>query len=213
MFIVLQSVPGLLRAASSAGAAPEFWIYPLQTILCAALLIRFRRAYPTGMNATGAVIGLVVGIFVFGLWISPQAVFHAAPRLAGGFNPHQIPPWAGAGNVLFTAVVLMRFARLVLVVPAIEEIFWRGCLLRYLKREDFTKLPFGDWTPFSFGIVTLGFTFEHSRPDWPAALVTGVLYNLVAIRTRSLPACFTAHAVTNLLLGIYIMQTHQWGFW
>ena len=61
--------------------------------------------------------------------------------------------------------------------------------------------------------MTVGFMFEHSRPDWPAALITGLLYNLVAVRTRSLPACVTAHAVTNALLGGYVMYTHQWGFW
>ena len=48
---------------------------------------------------------------------------------------------------------------------------------------------------------------------WPAALVTGFLYNVVAVRTRSLPACVAAHAVTNALLGGYVMYTHQWGFW
>ena len=80
-------------------------------------------------------------------------------------------------------------------------------------KEDFLALPFGMWTPLSFGVVVLGFTFEHSRPDWPAAFVTGILYNLVAVRTRSLPACVLAHALTNALLGWYVMTTHQWGFW
>ncbi len=55
--------------------------------------------------------------------------------------------------------------------------------------------------------------FEHSRPDWPAALVTGALLNLVAYRTRSLGACVLAHAVANLLLGLYVLRTGQWGFW
>ena len=46
-----------------------------------------------------------------------------------------------------------------------------------------------------------------------AALLTGALYNLVAYRTKSLGACVLAHAVTNLLLGLWIMSTRQWGFW
>ena len=100
-----------------------------------------------------------------------------------------------------------------LAVPWLEEIFWRGFLLRYLIREDFTSLPFGSWSRFSFLVTTLGFMFEHGMVDWPAALVTGVLYNLVAIRTRSLSACVLAHALTNALLGGYVMHTGQWGFW
>ena len=118
------------------------------------------------------------------------------------------PHWA---FLWFTLV--LRFVRLVAVVPIMEEVFWRGFLLRYLVQENFTALPFGAWSPLSFAVVTLGFTFEHSRPDWPAAFITGILYNLVAIRTRSLPACVLAHALTNLCLGLYVMQTHQWGFW
>jgi len=61
--------------------------------------------------------------------------------------------------------------------------------------------------------VTVAFTFSHSRPDWPAAFITGALYNVVACRTQSLASCVLAHAGTNLLLGLWIMQTQQWGFW
>ena len=46
-----------------------------------------------------------------------------------------------------------------------------------------------------------------------SALITGVLFNLVAIRTRSLSACVLAHALTNALLGLWILRTGQWGFW
>jgi len=49
--------------------------------------------------------------------------------------------------------------------------------------------------------------------DWPAAVITGGLYNLVAYRTKSLFTCVVTHSLTNLLLGVWIMQTKQWGFW
>jgi CAAX prenyl protease-like protein len=222
LFILLQVLPGVLRQAfaSPMGATapfwlayPESWVYPLQTVLCAALVIRFRAAYPKWINVRGALFALIVGVAVFVEWISPQAFFHAVPRTAGGFNPHRLPPGAADNAALYAGVVGLRFARLVLAVPALEEVFWRGFLLRYLVREDFTRVPIGAFTLFSFSAVAVGFTLEHSKPDWPAALAAGVLYNIVAVRTKSLMACVLAHAVTNLLLGLYIMQTHQWGFW
>ncbi len=222
LFILLQAVPGILQSAATGQTratvsfwltTPEFWVYPLQTLLCAAVLLRFRSAYSRWLNASGAIVGLLVGIVVFAEWISPQWLFQAAPRSAGGFNPHLLPPGAGADGLVYASVVGLRFARLVLVVPALEEIFWRGFLLRYLVREDFTSVPLGTFTWMSFGVVALGFMLEHSTPDWGAALVAGVLYNFVAIRSRSLPACILAHAVTNFLLGCYIMETRQWGFW
>ena len=54
---------------------------------------------------------------------------------------------------------------------------------------------------------------EHGTVDYVPALITGVLFNAVAVWTKSLWACVLAHAVTNLGLGLYVMATRQWGFW
>ena len=71
----------------------------------------------------------------------------------------------------------------------------------------------GTFTWMSFAITTVAFCFEQQPPDWPAAVLTGALFNLVAYRTRSLAACVLTHAVTNLALAFYILHTKQWGFW
>lgn len=102
---------------------------------------------------------------------------------------------------------------MVVVVPLVEEFFWRGFLLRFLIKDEFHTVPFGMFSWKSFSIVSVAFCFEHQMADWPGALVTSVLYNLVACRTKSLAACVVAHAATNLGLGIYILRTGQFGFW
>lgn len=216
LFCLLLALPGLVKHESPASPwflrTPEFWVYPLQTLLCGAWLFSFRRDYPRGISLLAALIGAGVGVLAWILWISPQAFFGFPPRL-DGFNPTLLLTPDGQRSAAYSLTVALRFARLVLVIPWLEEIFWRGFLLRYLIREDFTSLPFGSWSPLSVAVVTLGFVFEHHSPDWPAAFLTGVLYNWVAIRTRSLSACVLAHAVTNALLGGYVMHTRQWGFW
>ncbi len=183
-----------------------YWIYPLQTAICAGALLWYWRNYDfSGTTGGKLLIGIAVGLLIFALWIAPQELFHQPQRMEG-FDPYVIPemtPW----------MLATRFARLVLVVPLVEEIFWRGFLLRYLVREDFTALPFGSANRMSFWIVVLLFTSIHAQSDWSAAFVTGILLNLIAVRTRSLTACVTAHAVANLTLGIYICVTRQWGFW
>ena len=145
---------------------------------------------------------------VFGIWIAPQYFLNFAPRIVG-FDPTLLEN----NSATYWSTILFRFLRLVVVVPLVEEVFWRGFLLRFIIDEHFERVPFGKFTWLSFAVVTFAFTFTHSRPDWPAAFITGALYNVVAYRTQSLASCVLAHAVTNLLLGLWIMQTRQWGFW
>ena len=185
----------------------EFWVYPAQTILCGLLLLYFRECYAFhGLKNVG--FTLLIAFAVFALWITPQQFLNFAPRTIG-FDPSVLVSNAAT----YWSAIIFRFLRLVVVVPVMEEIFWRNFLLRFVIDEQFERVPFGKFSWPSFAIVTLAFTFSHSRPDWLAAFVAGALYNIVAYRTRSLGSCVLAHAVTNLLLGFWIVQTHQWGFW
>ena len=188
-------------------AAPEFWIYPLQTLLCGGLLIYFRREYEF-QPLRRPLFAIGVALLVFLLWIAPQQFFRFPTRLFG-FDPEI---FAAAPTQYWTTLGL-RFLRLVVIVPLVEEIFWRGFFLRILIAEQFETLPFGTFSWFSFAVVTIAFGFSHSMADWPAAFLTGALYNVVAYRTKSLSSCVLAHGLTNLALGLWIVTTKQWGFW
>lgn len=213
---------------------PQYWVLPLQTLVCTVVLARFRSYYAI-QPPRRLLFTVGIGVLALIIWIAPQqwllgwgdalpsqlrsALFWikvpkewlGAPRPTDelAFNPY----FFGATGWPYLANVGVRFLRLVVIVPLVEEIFWRGFLLRYLINEDFTGVPFGTFSWLSFGIVTVGFCLEHSLPDYPAAILTGMLYNLVAYQTRSLSSCVLTHAVTNALLGIYVLHTGQWGFW
>jgi len=208
-FLLLLVLLSLLRKAGGPFwlASPEYWIYPVQTIGCGALLLWFWREYE--LRAVRQIgFTLAVALVVFALWISPQAFLGFAPRL-DGFNPEILSGQPASYRI----TIVFRFLRLVVVVPLVEEIFWRGFLLRYFINEKFYAVPVGTFSWVSFAIVTAGFGFAHARADWIPALIAGALYNCVAYRTKSLLSCVLAHAVTNLLLGLWIMKTGQWGFW
>jgi CAAX prenyl protease-like protein len=149
-----------------------------------------------------------MGVLALLVWIAPQQ-WLGSPGRWDGFDPR----FFGSAGWPFALNLALRLLRLVVVVPLLEEIFWRGFLLRYLIDEDFTAVPIGSFSWMSFSVVTAGFCLEHSFADWPAALLTGALYNVVAYRTRSLSSCVLVHAVTNALLGAWVLQTGQWGFW
>ncbi len=193
-------------------SSPQYWVNPAQTVICSVVLARYWHHYAMRPPAR-VVFTVVIGVLALVLWVSPLAyvVEFFFPKVArtAGFDP----AFFGADGWPYYLNVGLRFLRLVIVVPLVEEIFWRGFLLRWLIREDFTQVPFGTFQWKSFSIVSLLFMFEHAPADYPAALITGVLFNLVAIRTRSLSSCVLVHAITNLLLGLYILRTGHSGFW
>jgi hypothetical protein len=209
LFLTLLGLASALRKPGAGFwlAAPEYWIYPAQTLLCGVALAWFWREYHLAVPRKSR-IAVAIGLVVFVIWIAPQQFFGSAPRRVG-FDPEIF----GAPSAGYWVTVIFRFIRLVIVVPLVEEIFWRGFFLRYLINERFATVAFGSFSWISFAVVTIAFGFSHSREDWIAALICGALYNVVAYRTRSLASCVVAHAVTNCLLGLWVMQSRQWGFW
>lgn len=186
---------------------PRYWIIPLQTLVCSVLLWKLRKRVEF-RPFTGFTFATLIGLLALCIWISPQVIFGSPPR-TDGFHPHFFatdgwPYWLN---------LTVRIFRMTVVVAFVEELFWRGFLLRFLVREDFAAVPFGTFTWRSFLISSFAFCLEHQPSDWPAAIITGALFNLVAYRTRSLAACVLTHAVTNLALAFYILRTGQWGFW
>lgn len=192
---------------------PAFIWYPFQTIVCAILLIWvWKRIDFRGIAYL--TVTFTIGFFVFAIWTSPQYFQWAPPRFSG-FNPESFP--VGSPDYWFT--VIFRFIRLVIIVPLVEEIFWRGFLMRYLINEDFTKVRVGTYQTKAFIITTLAFAAAHygnslvPSQDFYAAIITGIIFGGVTCLTRSLGSAVFVHAVTNFFLGLYIMFTKQWGFW
>jgi uncharacterized protein len=129
----------------------------------------------------------------------------AAP-VAAVFDPTTITNPVGRG--LFIG---FRVFGAVVVVAFMEEIFWRGLLIRWLVAEDFQRVPLGVFTWTSFLVTTALFGLEHDQ--WLAGLICGALYNGLFYRTKSLWACVVAHAVSNAALAAWVLATGQWRFW
>ena len=203
--------------------APEQWLYPLQTIIALSLLFHYRKQYDF-RPVRGIGIALVFGLMGIVFWILPGHIFHVTGmeegwwRILGftsrgeGFDPADV---GDKGSVYYWLSVGMRFIRMVVVVAMVEEIFWRGFLMRYLldKDGDYWEQPFGKFSWLSYLVITLLFMFAHSPSDYLGALVYGTLTYTLAVLTKSLTACILMHAVANLVLGIYVMITGQIGYW
>jgi hypothetical protein len=104
---------------------------------------------------------------------------------------------------------------MVLIVPLVEELFWRGFLMRYVQAgsRPFTSVAFGTHSWVAFVVTTLGVMLIHHPSDYLAAFIWGALVYFVAVRTGSLAACIVMHGIGNLLLGLHVINTQMWGYW
>jgi CAAX prenyl protease-like protein len=157
---------------------------------------------------------LAIGIAVFVVWVAPDLLIKGYRHFWLFENP--LMPKAAtslsAGALLSWPVLALRMIRAVVIVPIVEELFWRAWLMRWLVNEDFEKIPLGKYTAWSFWIVAALFASEHG-PYWDVGLAAGIIFNWWMVRTRSLGDLILAHAVTNGILGAYVIAFGKWEYW
>lgn len=154
------------------------------------------------------------GIAVFGAWILPDILFpgYRAHWLFSNSITGAVSSSIPSDDLRSPLVLLFRTMRAALLVPIIEELFWRGWLMRWLDNPDFEKVPFGRYAHKAFWISAMFFASEHG-PYWDVGLLAGAAYNYWAIRTKRLGDCILAHGVTNLCLSAYTIATGKWEYW
>ncbi len=99
-----------------------------------------------------------------------------------------------------------------LLIPIVEELFWRAWLMRWLINPHFQKVPLGTYTATAFWFTAILFASEHGA-YWDVGLAAGIIYNWWMVRTRSLADCILAHAVTNGALAGYVLLAGKWEYW
>jgi CAAX prenyl protease-like protein len=180
-------------------------------VLIAAIFGFSRHVLPARAPHWPASIAL--GLAVCALWIAPDALFPAWRShwlFQNGITGHlktSIPP-----AELTPIMLVLRTARAALLVAVIEELFWRGWLVRWLQDSRFERVPLGQYTPLAFWATTLLFAAEHG-PYWEVGLLTGMIYNWWMWRTKSLGDLILVHGVTNFALSLYVIAGAHWTYW
>ena len=153
-------------------------------------------------------IGVAAGLILFAIWVGIEKVLpypHLAQRT--GYNPFEKIPDAS----LRSAFIAVRFFGLALLVPFMEELFWRSFGLRYASQTEFKSLEIGSFT--RNGALLCCGVFALSHPEWIPALIFAGAMTALVYKTKSIFVCFVAHAITNLALGIYVVTQGAWALW
>jgi CAAX prenyl protease-like protein len=198
------------------GEAGRYWLYLAKTVIGAWMLWLMRPAVEE-MRWNFSVEAVVMGIAVFVVWIG-VGDFLEVVGLKSDFGELKIggKPWNphehfGNGSVMASFFVVVRIAGSALVVPPLEEVFYRSFLYRYLIKPDFLLVPLGTFVAMPFVVTSLVFGFEHR--EWLAGVICGLAYAGLVCWKKRLGDAITAHAITNLLLGIWVVSRAEWKFW
>jgi CAAX prenyl protease-like protein len=207
LFVLLLWVRGAMRESAAFDAR---WVYGIGVLLCAAALLAFWREYgefarqnlPTPGEAA---LAAVVGGVVFVLWITLDAPWMQLGDATAPFTP------LDANGQPMWPLIAVRWIGAALLVPLVEELFWRSFLMRWIDSPVFEAV---DPRRVSLKAIMLStFVFMLMHTLWLAAIIAGLAYAWLYRRTGKLWVAVIAHAVTNGALGVWVVATGSWAFW
>jgi len=197
----------LTLAQGRFGETGAYWIYALKT-LTGAWLLWLVRAHVKEMRWNFSWEAIVAGVAVFLAWVGLDGLYPMFGERAGAFNPLES---YGEGIAIAWAFIAVRILGSSLVVPLLEEVFYRSFLYRCFIKPDFLCVPLNSFNMFAFVIVCAGFGFSHY--EWLPGIFCAVVYQGLVIRKGRLGDAITAHAITNFLLGLWVVFRSAYYFW
>ena len=197
---LLVLIAGTVAHALSSGF--EFF-YPLRLAAGLAALLFYRKQL-SGLDFRCSWRGPLVGIGAFALWMiaaryllapanMPTALADATPALRDGW-------------------VVCRAAAAIITVPIVEELAYRGFLMRRWLSAEFEQVPFSRVRWPQLLLTALMFGAAHGSM-WLPGVLAGVLYGAVLIRTGRIGESIAAHATTNALIAVCVLFGAQWQLW
>jgi CAAX prenyl protease-like protein len=207
-FLILESVAPLTHVVQETGLRMP-WLVVARAAVVGLLLVWFWRGYtelhrPMSVRPVDWALAVTGGIVVFFAWIAIDQDWAVLSR-SSGFLPLR------ADGSVDLALALARLAGFALVVPVMEELFWRSLVLRWIERHDFQSLAPREVGWRAFAITAALFAVEHDR--WFAGALAGGVYGLLYMRSGNLWVPVVAHVVTNGILGLWVLWTGRWEFW
>jgi CAAX prenyl protease-like protein len=189
------------------GEAGRYWFYLAKTIVGAWFVWSLWPAI-SEMRWAISWEAVAAGIFVFAFWVGLDGHYPTFGKAGAPWNPHE---HFATGSALAWFFVVVRIAGSSIVVPPLEEVFFRSFLYRYIIKVDFLSVPLGKFHATAFLVTSVIFGFEHH--EWLAGILCGFTYQGLVCWKNRLGDAMTAHAITNLLLGLWVVWKGAWQFW
>jgi hypothetical protein len=233
--VLARAVPfvlflGMTSLQGEWGEASRYWVYFGKTIAGVGL-VWWMRPLVAEMRWAFSWEAVAVGVGVCAMWVGLDGYYptldqmmqkYACPVLKNiGLEswcakPAGKLPWNpraqfGQGSALAWLFIAARTLGSAIVVPPLEEVFYRSFLYRYIVKADFLAVSPGAFYIPAFFLTAVVFGFSHY--EWLAGILCAFAYQGLVIRKKRLGDAMTAHAITNFLLGVWIVWKGAWHFW
>ncbi len=189
------------------GEASRYWLYLAKTLV-GAWLVWEMRPFVAELRWALSWEAVLVGVAIFIAWVGLNDSYPKIVKAGPAWNPHS---QFGDRSALTWLFIAARLGGSSVVVPPLEEVFYRSFLYRYIAKTEFQAVPLGQfaWAPFLVTAAVFGFAHH----EWLAGTLCGFAYQGLVIRKQRLGDAITAHAITNCLLGIWVVWKDAWIFW
>ncbi len=184
-----------------------YWIYALKTAVAACLLWLLRQEI-SEMRWKFSGEAILVGIAVFAAWVGLDGLYPMMFRRQESFNPART---FGQGSALSLFFIAVRMIGASIVVPMLEEVFYRSFLYRYFIHPQFWKIPLNrfNWRAF----LIIGVIFGVGHFEWLPGILCAFAYQTLVCRNNRLGDAISAHATTNILLSCWVVIGDNYIFW
>lgn len=179
----------------------------------------FRRHLPA-LGRPHVLLAILFGVVAAAGWVAGQHLFDelvTRAGLAGKWYIFRIgeaeDPRAGISAASWWSQAVLRISVASITVPVVEELFWRGFMLRALiDWHHFERVPLGKFTWFSFIGTSLLSVLQHPS-NWAVSIFCWFLFNGLFYWKKSLLFLMLVHGITNLVLYVYVIAYEDWLFW
>lgn len=174
------------------------YLYAVSVFAAAFALFKFRRHYPT-VSFGSPWLPLTSGAAIAALWIVGFSPDGASSTIATGLTSLPVPLAA-----LWLAV---RAFGSVVTIPIVEELAFRGYLLRRFSSPHFEAVPY---RRFSWlGLIASSLCFGALHSQLGLGIVAGFAFGLLAAARGRLSDAVIAHGTANAGIVIYVLMTGE----
>jgi CAAX prenyl protease-like protein len=170
--------------------------------VAAGIVLWVYRAHYTHLLEAPSLLSIAIGLATAAMWMA----LIEPPEEGVSLLALELELLTPASRAMWITTRLLGF---VVFAPIVEELAFRGYVMRRLQDTDFSRVSLRSWSFVAVGVSSLLFGAIHA--DMIAGVCAGVLFAVAVLHRGKLIDGIAAHAVANAVLAV--IGLFQGAYW